>query len=88
VARFFFLANVLLGKSLSGQTSFWANIFLANICWADVVLGICLWANVVGANVVSPGPPTLSAFAKSLINSKKQQNRSPNGVDSHAEFAC
>jgi hypothetical protein len=45
-------ANVFLGNRLSGQMSFWANVF-----WANVFLGKCLsgqmsfWANVFWANV-------------------------------------
>jgi hypothetical protein len=62
-----FWANVLLGKfllskCLSGQISFWANVFWSNVVWANVFLGNCLsgqmssgqtpfWANVVKANV-------------------------------------
>jgi hypothetical protein len=32
-----FWANVFLGKCLSGQMSFWANVFWANVVWANVV---------------------------------------------------
>jgi hypothetical protein len=50
--QMFFWANVFLGKCLSGQMSFWANVF-----WANVFLGkrhsghTSFWANVFWANV-------------------------------------
>jgi hypothetical protein len=64
-AQFIIWANVLVGKCLSGQMSFWANVkclsgqmsFWANVFWSNVFLGKCLsgqmtfWANVFWTNV-------------------------------------
>jgi hypothetical protein len=57
-----FWANDSLGNYLSGQMSFWANVFWQMSFWANVFLGKCLldkcpsgqmsfWANVLLAIV-------------------------------------
>jgi hypothetical protein len=49
--------NVFLGKCLSGQMSFWANVVWANVLLGKRRMGKWLWANVVWSNVIEPFQP-------------------------------
>jgi hypothetical protein len=42
-----FWANVFLGNRLSGQMSFWANVFWANVFLSNVFLGKCPSGQIV-----------------------------------------
>jgi hypothetical protein len=41
------LGNIRVGKCLSGQMSFWADIFLGRCLWANVSGQMSFWANVL-----------------------------------------
>jgi hypothetical protein len=81
----FLWANDFLGNRLSGQMSFWANVFWANVFRKCRLHGqMSFWANVVWANVLL-GERRMGKWLRANVSGQTSYGQMSWNHSSHAE---